>query len=77
MTLPANLLSDVVVTLIFGAVAIFLLVVAVKIWDFLTSKIDEQQELNKNNTAVAIVMLGYMGSVAYIIGQVVSHVLGG
>jgi fucose permease len=77
MTLPTNLLSDCVVTLIFGAIAIFLLVGAVKIWDWMTGKIDEEEQLNKNNTAVAVVMAAYMLSVAYIIGQVVSHVLGG
>jgi uncharacterized membrane protein YjfL (UPF0719 family) len=77
MNLPANLLSDVVVTLIFGAVAIFLLILAIKAWDLMTRKIDEEEQLNKNNHSVAVVMSAYMLSVAYIIGQVVAHVLGG
>ena len=76
-SLPPHLFSDVVVTIIFGAVAIFLLIGAVKVWDLMTSKVDEQEELNKNNTSVAIVMAGFMLSVAYIIGMVVSRVLGG
>ncbi len=76
-TLPAHLFSDVVVVLVFGLIAVALLIGAVKAWDLMTGKIDEQEQLNKNNTAIAIVMAAYMGSVAYIIGQVVSHVLGG
>lgn len=76
-TLPAHLLSDVVVVLVFGLVAVALLLGAVKAWDWMTGKIDEQEQLNKNNTAVAIVLAAYLASVAYIIGQVVSHVLGG
>lgn len=75
--IPAHLLSDVFVTIVFGIVAILLLVGSVKVWDFMTGKIDEQEELKKNNVAVAVVMSAYMLSVAYIIGKVVAHVLGG
>lgn len=77
MYVPAHLWSDVLVTLIFGGVVIFLLVAAFKIWDWMTKDINEQEELKKNNTAVAITLVGYMLSVAYVIGQVVAHVLGG
>jgi len=77
MNLPAHLLSDVVVTFIFGAIAIALLLGAYKAWDWMTTKVDEQEELKKGNISVALTMVGYMLSVAYIIGQVVAHVLGG
>lgn len=76
MNLPAHLLSDVIVTVIFGVLAILLLCGAVKVWDWMTTKIDEEDQLNKNNTSVAMVMCGFMLSVAYIIGQVVSSVMG-
>jgi uncharacterized membrane protein YjfL (UPF0719 family) len=75
--LPDHFLSDLVVIALAGLLAISLLILAYKAWDWMTSKINEQEELNKGNTAVAIVLVGYMGSVAYIIGQVVAHVLGG
>lgn len=76
-TVPSHLLSDVIVVVVFGVVAVALLLTALKAWDFMTKKIDEESELNKGNVAVAIVLSAFMGSVAYVIGQVVAHVLGG
>lgn len=75
-SLPPHLFSDAMVTLIFGSIAILLLCGAVKVWDFMTGKIDEEEELKKGNMAVATVMSAYMLGVAYIIGQVVSSVMG-
>lgn len=76
MNLPSHFLSDLVVVFVFGVVAILLLCGSVKAWDLMTRKIDEEKELNSGNYAVAIVLSVYMLSVAYIIGKVITHVLG-
>lgn len=76
MNFPAHFLSDVVVVLAFGLVAISLLALAFKVWDWMTPKIDEQLELQNKNYPVAIVMSVYMLSVTWIIVTVVKHVLG-
>jgi hypothetical protein len=66
----------VVVLLVFGLVGMGLLVGAVKFWDWMTGKIDEQQCLKDGNMAVATVMSVYLLTVAWIIVTVVSNVLG-
>lgn len=76
MNFPSHFFNDIVVTCVFGVIAILMLVGAYKFWDFMTPSIDEQQELKNNNMSVAVTLSVYMISVAYIIGKVISHVLG-
>lgn len=77
MNFPTHFFSDVIVLLIFGLIAIGLLVLAFKIWDFMTPQIDEQKEISNNNLSLSLVISAYMLSVAWIIVTVVKHVLGG
>ena len=77
MGLPSHFGGDIVAVIVFGLLGMVLLGGAYKFWDWMTTRIDEQAELNKGNTAVAIVLVGYMFSVAYIISNVIAHVLGG
>lgn len=77
MFVPDHFWSDLLVIVVVGAVAVLGLCGAVKVWDLFTKKVDEQAELAKGNMAVAVVQCTYMACIAYILGQVIAHVLGG
>ena len=75
--LPDYLLTDLLATVAFGVVAILLIVLGYKTFDKLTPKLDFSDLLNKGNTALAIVVGSFILGLCYVIGRVVSAILGG
>jgi putative membrane protein len=75
--LPDYLLTDLLATVAFGVVAILLIVLGYKTFDKLTPKLDFSDLLNKGNTAMAIVVGSFILGLCYVIGRVVSAILGG
>ena len=74
--LPDYFLTDVVVTVAFGIVAVFLIVFGYIVFDKLTPKLDFNDLLNKNNTALAIVMGSFILGLCYVIARVFAAILG-
>ena len=68
----AHLLRTAGASLVFGVVGILLLFVGYFLFDFLCRRIDIQEQLNKGNVAVAIVVAGLLFSIAYVAAHVVS-----
>lgn len=57
-----------------GSVAMAVgLVIAIKIFDLATTKIDEWEEISKGNMAVAVVIASVILSVGYVIGAAIGH----
>jgi putative membrane protein len=75
--LPDYFLGDLAATVGFGIVAIFLIVFGYVTFDKLTPKLDFNELLTKGNTALAIVVGSFILGLCYVIGRVVSAVLGG
>lgn len=67
-----NLLSGVVLSVVFGAVGIVLLLVGYWLFDLITPRLDVQKELSEKNIAVAIVMAALLLGIAYVVAHVVS-----
>lgn len=59
-------------SIVFGLVGIILLIFAYWFFDMILTKIDFNEELKKNNTAIAIVIAGFMIAIGIIISGVVS-----
>jgi putative membrane protein len=75
--LPDYLLTDLLATVAFGVVAILLIVLGYITFDKLTPKLNFSDLLNKGNTAMAIVVGSFILGLCYVIGRVVSAILGG
>ncbi len=75
--LPEYFLGDLVATIAFGFVAIFLVVLGYKIFDKLTPKLPFDDLLKSGNTALAIVIGSFILGVCYVVAHVVSAILGG
>ena len=75
--LPEYLFSDLLATVAFGIIAILLIVVGYVTFDKLTPKLDFSDLLNKGNIALAIVVGSFILGLCYVIGRVVSAILGG
>jgi putative membrane protein len=70
---PADhLLKAAGASLVFGIVGIALLIVGYFLFDFLCRRIDIQEQLNKGNMAVAVVIAALLFSIAYVAAHVVS-----
>ncbi|HWX21316.1 MAG TPA: DUF350 domain-containing protein [Candidatus Binatia bacterium] len=74
--LPDYFFGDLLATVAFGIIAIFLIVFGYIIFDKLTPKLDFNDLLNKGNVALAIVMGSFIIGLCYVIGRVVSAILG-
>jgi putative membrane protein len=59
-------------SLVFGLIGIGLLLAGYFLFDMLTRRIDIQEQLNKGNTAVAIVVGALLLAIAYISAHAVS-----
>jgi uncharacterized membrane protein YjfL (UPF0719 family) len=68
--------ADLVATVAFGLVAILLIILGYTLFDKLTPRLDFSDLLNKGNTALAIVVGSFILGLCYVIGRVVSAVLG-
>ena len=75
--LPEYLFSDLLATVAFGIVAILLLVLGYVTFDRLTPKLDFNELLAKGNVALALVVGSFILGLCYVIGRVVSAILGG
>ncbi len=67
-----ELLANVGLSIVFGFVGIVLLILGYIIFDKVLTKIDFNEELKKNNIAVAIVIAGFMIAIGIIISGVVA-----
>ena len=74
--LPEYFLGDLVATVAFGILAILLLLVGYIAFDKLTPKLDFDDLLNKGNMALAVVIASFILGLCYVVGRVVSAVLG-
>lgn len=77
MHLPEYFFGDLVATVAFGIVAILLIIVGYVAFDKLTPKLDFDDLLNKGNVALAVVIGSFMLGLCYVVGRVVSAILGG
>ena len=59
-------------SLVFGIVGMTLLFVGYFLFDFLCRRIDIQEQLNKGNMAVAVVVAAMLLAIAYVAAHVVS-----
>jgi putative membrane protein len=67
---------DLVTTAAFGVLAILLIVFGYVVFDKLTPKLDFSELINKGNTAMAIVVGSFILGLCYVVGRVVSAILG-
>jgi putative membrane protein len=77
MHLPEYFFGDLVATVAFGVVAILLIILGYVAFDKLTPKLDFDDLLNKGNVALAVVIGSFMLGLCYVVGRVVSAILGG
>jgi uncharacterized membrane protein YjfL (UPF0719 family) len=70
-----EILFDYIVTLgwaIIGSLSMGLaLIVVIKIFDFSTKKVDEWEEIKKNNTSMAIVIAAIILSCAWVVSSII------
>lgn len=67
-----GILTNIVLSFIFGLIGIILLVFGYWFFDKILTKIDFNQELRDKNIAMAIVIAGFMIAIGIIIAGVVS-----
>ena len=70
-TSPHSFLEAALASLAFGVIGVALLLAGYFAFDLATRRIDVQEQLNKGNTAVAIVVAALLLSIAYISAHVV------
>jgi len=75
--LPEAFFPDLVCTVAFGIIAILLIIVGYIAFDKLTPKLDFDDLLNKGNMALGVVIGSFILGLCYVVGKVVSAVLGG
>lgn len=75
--LPDYFFSDLLATMAFGIVAIFLIIIGYIAFDKLTPKLDFDDLLNKGNISLGIVVGSFILGLCFVIGKVVSAILGG
>ena len=75
--LPEYFLGDLLSTVAFGIVAILLIVLGYVTFDKLTPRLDFDDLLNKGNIALAIVVASFILGLCYVVGRVLSAILGG
>jgi putative membrane protein len=76
MHLPDYFFGDLVATVAFGIVAILLIIFGYFAFDRLTPKLDFDELLNKGNIALGIVIGSFILGLCYVVGKVVSSILG-
>jgi len=77
MHLPEYFLGDLVSTFAFGILAILLIILGYVTFDKLTTKLDFNDLINKGNMAMAVVIGSFILGLCYVVGRVVSAILGG
>jgi putative membrane protein len=74
--LPDYFITDLLSTVGFGLIAILLVVLGYKIFDWLTPKLDFDDLVNKGNVAMAIVIGSFILGLCHVVARVVSSILG-
>ena len=69
--------TDIVSTMTFVLLAILLIIIGYVAFDKLTPKLNFDELLNKGNVALAIVIGSFILGLCYVVGKVVSAILGG
>ncbi|EEP56121.1 DUF350 domain-containing protein [Clostridium butyricum] len=67
-----NFTLDIMMSIVFGIIGIILLITGYVVFDKVLKKIDFDEELRNKNTAVAIVIAGFMIAIGIIISGVVA-----
>ena len=67
-----NFTFDIMLRIVFGIIGIILLITGYVVFDKVLKKIDFDEELRNKNTAVAIVIAGFMIAIGIIISGVVA-----
>ena len=67
-----NFTFDIKLSIVFGIIGIILLITGYVVFDKVLKKIDFDEELRNKNTAVAIVIAGFMIAIGIIISGVVA-----
>ena len=75
--LPDYFLGDLVATFVFGILAILLVIIGYLAFDKLTPKLDFDELLNKGNMALGLVIGSFILGLCYVVGRVVTAVVGG
>jgi putative membrane protein len=75
--LPEFFFTDLVSTFGFGILAILLIIMGYVAFDKLTPKLDFNDLILKGNISMAIVVGSFIIGLCYVIGRVVSAILGG
>jgi putative membrane protein len=76
MNFPDYFLVDLLATVAFGIIAILLIVFGYVTFDKLTPKLDFNDLLNKGNLAMGVVIGCFILGLCFVVGRVVSAVLG-
>ena len=71
MSLPDTFWIGAIGSLVFGMIGIVLLVLGFVFFDFVLRKVDFQEELNKGNMSIAVVVSTFLLAAAYIAAHVV------
>lgn len=72
LQLSEHFWNGLVATSVFGLLALFLMMLAYKVFDWITPRLDVQEQLNKGNIAVAIVVAGFMVAIGFVLSHVVA-----
>jgi putative membrane protein len=75
--LSEHFLGDLVSAFGFGLVAILLIVLGFKVFDWLTPRCDFEAELSKGNIAVSITIAAVLLGICYVVAQVTTAIVGG
>lgn len=76
LNFPEYFLVDLLATIAFGVIAILLIVFGYVTFDKLTPKLDFNDLLSKGNLAMGVVIGCFILGLCFVVGRVVSAVLG-
>ena len=74
--LPEYFLADILVTVAFGFIAIVLLIIGYRLFDWMTPGLPFDATLKSGNVAAAIVIASFILGLCYVITRVIGAVLG-
>jgi len=74
--LPEYFFGDLAATAAFGILAILLIILGYVAFDKLTPRLDFNDLINKGNMPIAIVVGSFILGLCYVVGRVVSAILG-
>jgi len=74
--LPEYFLGDLVATVAFGIVAVLLVVMGYKFFDYMTPKLPFDESIKNGNVAAAIMIGSFILGLCYVISRVIAAILG-